>query len=122
MSDSTPYIVVLIAVVILITAAAVILLNREESRYRKLLSAHENLSAWAYSLEECVGQAIITSDAHGRIHGYNAAAKDLLGFSLEDVRGHSVFELIPLTSPGKEASSFDPAPDSAGRQVQALRK
>ena len=122
MSDSTPYIVVLIAVVILITAAAVTLLNREESRYRRLLSAHENLSAWAYSLEEFVGQAIITSDAHGRIQGYNAAAKELLGFSLEDVRGHSVFELIPLTSPGKEASGFDPAPDSAGRQVQAVRK
>jgi PAS domain-containing protein len=96
MSDSTPYIVVLIGVVILITAAAITLLNREESRFRKLLSSHEALSAWAYSLEESVGQAIITSDAHGRIQGYNPAAQALLGFPLEQVRGRSVFELIPL--------------------------
>ncbi|HLX45938.1 MAG TPA: PAS domain S-box protein [Bryobacteraceae bacterium] len=120
MSDSTPFIVVLIAVVILITAAAITLLNREESRYRKLHIAHENLSAWAYSLEECVGQAMITSDAHGRIHGYNTAAQELLGFSIDQVRGHSIFELIPLDGNGK-SSRFNPAPDSAGRQVQAVR-
>jgi PAS domain S-box-containing protein len=120
MSDSTPFIVVLIAVVILITAAAITLLNREESRYRKLHIAHENLSAWAYSLEECVGQAMITSDAQGRIHGYNTAAQELLGFSIDQVRGHSIFELIPLDGNGKN-SRFDPAPDSAGRQVQAVR-
>jgi PAS domain S-box-containing protein len=120
MSDSTPFIVVLIAVVILVTGAAITLLNREESRYRKLHIAHENLSAWAYSLEECVGQAIVTSDIHGRIQGYNSAAKDLLGFSLEQVRGHSIFELIPPSGNGK-TQRFDPAPDSAGRQVQAIR-
>src|SRR5579862_3973102 len=120
MSDSTPFIVVLISVVILITAAAITLLNREESRYRKLHIAHENLSAWAYSLEECVGQAMITSDAHGRIHGYNTAAQELLGFSIDQVRGHSIFELIPLDGNGK-SSRFNPAPDSAGRQVQAVR-
>ena len=121
MSDSTPYIVVLIGVVILITAAAITLLNREESRFRKLLSSHEALSAWAYSLEECVGQAIITSDAHGRIQGYNPAAQALLGFPLEQVRGRSVFELIPLSGNSKDTGRFNPSPDSAGRQVQAVR-
>ena len=122
MSDSTPYIVVLIGVVVLITAAAITLLNREESRYRKLLSAHENLSSWAYSLEESVAQPIVTSDSRGRIHACNASALELLGFSLEQVRGHSVFELIPLTGTGPEPSRFNPSPDSAGRQVQARRK
>lgn len=120
MSDSTPYIVVLIGVVVLITAAAITLLNREESRYRKLLSAHENLSTWAYSLEECIGQPMVTADSHGRIYAYNAAAEELFGFSLEQIRGHSIFELIPLNGNGSETSRFDPRPDSAGRQVQAI--
>lgn len=103
MQNVTPYILFLIAATALIAAAGSVLLFREESRYKKLLKAHQDLSARAALLEdlaesadEGVPQAVITVDPRGLIRGCNSAASELFGYRPEEIRGCSIFELVPL--------------------------
>src|SRR5277367_1642629 len=101
MQDLTPYILSLIAVTALIAGAGSLLLYREESRYKKLLMAHESLFNRAQLLEnlaeaadEAIPHAVISVDPRGLICGSNSAAGELFGFVPEEIFGHSIFELI----------------------------
>jgi PAS domain-containing protein len=109
MHEVTPYILPLIAVTALIAAIGSVLLYREETRYKRLLQAHQDLSARALLLEglaeaadECVPQAIIIADPRGLICGCNSAAGELFGYLSEEILGRTIFELIPMDHDSRE--------------------
>lgn len=127
MPQVTPYIFSLIAVTALIAGTGSILLYGEERRYRKLLKAHENLYTRARVLEnlaeaadESVPHAVISVDPRGLICGCNSAGGELFGFLPEDIRGHSIFELIVLKDEASRVFDHDPGASRAERRVEAV--
>jgi PAS domain S-box-containing protein len=46
-------------------------------------------------LLDAVGQAIIATDLQGKIIYWNRAAKELYGWSAEEVMGHPIVEVTP---------------------------
>ena len=108
MHEVTPYILPLIAVTALIAAIGSVLLYREESRYKRLLQAHQDLSARAMLLEGLAEaadegrQAVIIADPRGLICGCNSAAGELFGYQQEEIRGRSIFQLLPMDHDSRE--------------------
>lgn len=68
------------------------LVSALESEHADLLVEKERLRVTI----ESIGDAVIVTDANGRIEFINPKAEELTGFSREDARGRSVTEVLPL--------------------------
>ncbi|MCG8458253.1 MAG: ATP-binding protein [Holophagales bacterium] len=72
------------------------------------------------ALLEAALEAVIVTDREGRIQALSAAARRLVGGSLEAHRGRPLIEVLPLRSEAEAEASFDPVSElrSAGEPTR----
>lgn len=91
--------------------------ERKESE-RALLSSRNYLRA----VTDSMGEAVIAADREGRLTHLNQAAQDLLGWSLEDVRGQVKHDLMHNRRPdGSPSPREECAIRGAWRDGRAMR-
>jgi PAS domain S-box-containing protein len=82
------------------------------------------------AITSCARDAIITTDAHGRILFWNAAAEHIFGYCADDVLGHDVIECIvpPRDRTARRGAlarfALGDGPEARGRtlEITALRR
>ena len=85
---------------------------------RALLSARNYLRA----VTDSMGEAVYAADCEGRLTYLNQAAEDLLGWSLEDARGHVMHDLVHNHRAGESPCSIEHCPiRNAGRHGRPVR-
>src|SRR5215218_2829959 len=67
--------------------------------------AEEKLNFQAQLLD-AIGQAVIATDAQGKIIFWNRAAEHLYGWSAEEVMGHSILEVTPTEETAERAQEI----------------